>query len=96
MRAYSNPFRLEEQLLKDSEKFMDPDPRYRPQELPPISTRKKSARYDRTRGGEVVLGCTHNKMMDLYSTVCAIQNLRLSARAEGIGVGWVSIFRDAD
>jgi 5,6-dimethylbenzimidazole synthase len=27
----------------------------------------------------------------LYSTVCAIQNLWLAARAEGIGVGWVSI-----
>ncbi len=29
--------------------------------------------------------------MDLYSTVCAVQNLWLAARAEGIGVGWVSI-----
>ncbi|GET42365.1 5,6-dimethylbenzimidazole synthase [Microseira wollei] len=28
----------------------------------------------------------------IYSTVCAIQNLWLAARAEGIGVGWVSIF----
>ena len=28
----------------------------------------------------------------VYSTVCAIQNLWLAARAEGIGVGWVSIF----
>jgi len=27
----------------------------------------------------------------VYSTVCAIQNLWLAARAEGIGVGWVSI-----
>jgi len=27
----------------------------------------------------------------LYSVVCAIQNLWLAARAEGIGVGWVSI-----
>jgi len=26
-----------------------------------------------------------------YSTVCAIQNLWLAARAEGLGVGWVSI-----
>jgi len=26
-----------------------------------------------------------------YSVVCAIQNLWLAARAEGIGVGWVSI-----
>jgi 5,6-dimethylbenzimidazole synthase len=27
----------------------------------------------------------------VYSTVCAVQNLWLAARAEGIGVGWVSI-----
>lgn len=51
---------------------------------------------DRTRGGKVVLGRTHNAQMDVYSTVCAVQNLWLAARAEGIGVGWVSIFRDAD
>lgn len=51
---------------------------------------------DRSRGGEVVLGRTHNKDMDLYSTVCAVQNLWLAARAEGIGVGWVSIFHEAE
>ena len=27
----------------------------------------------------------------LYSTVCAIQNCWLAARAEGVGVGWISI-----
>jgi 5,6-dimethylbenzimidazole synthase len=31
----------------------------------------------------------------LYSTVCAIQNLWLAARAEGVGVGWVSILNPA-
>jgi 5,6-dimethylbenzimidazole synthase len=46
---------------------------------------------DRERGGEVVLGRTHQREMDIYSTVCAVQNLWLAARAEGIGVGWVSI-----
>lgn len=51
---------------------------------------------DRERRGNVILGKTHNSNMDLYSTVCAVQNLWLAARAEGIGVGWVSIFRDAD
>jgi 5,6-dimethylbenzimidazole synthase len=51
---------------------------------------------DRTRGGKVVLGRTHNRDMDIYSTVCAVQNLWLAARAEGIGVGWVSIFHEAD
>ncbi len=30
--------------------------------------------------------------MDIASTACAIQNLWLAARAEGIGVGWVSLF----
>ncbi|MGX9788396.1 5,6-dimethylbenzimidazole synthase [Mycobacterium sp. MMS18-G62] len=30
--------------------------------------------------------------MDLASVSCAIQNLWLAARAEGIGMGWVSIF----
>ena len=30
--------------------------------------------------------------MDLASASCAIQNLWLAARAEGIGVGWVSMF----
>ncbi len=50
---------------------------------------------DRDRGGSFVLGRTHNRDTDLYSTVCAAQNLMLAARAEGIGVGWVSIFRDA-
>lgn len=51
---------------------------------------------DRSRNGDVVLGRTHNPNMDLYSTVCAVQNLWLAARAEGIGMGWVSIFRDQD
>jgi 5,6-dimethylbenzimidazole synthase len=29
--------------------------------------------------------------MALYSAVCAVQNLWLAARAEGVGVGWVSV-----
>ncbi len=49
---------------------------------------------DRSRGGKVVLGRTHNRDTDLYSTVCAVQNLMLAARAEGIGAGWVSIFNE--
>lgn len=51
---------------------------------------------DPDRAGPVVLGRTHNPRMDSYSTVCAVQNLWLAARAEGIGVGWVSIFNDGD
>lgn len=33
---------------------------------------------------------------DVYSTACAIQNLWLAARAEGLGVGWVSFYRPQD
>ena len=51
---------------------------------------------DPTRGGPVVLGRTHNPRMDSYSTVCAVQNLWLAARAEGVGMGWVSIFHQED
>ncbi|MGE3876748.1 MAG: 5,6-dimethylbenzimidazole synthase [Parvibaculaceae bacterium] len=46
---------------------------------------------DRGRAENSPLGRWHNPEMDLYSTVCAVQNLWLAARAEGIGVGWVSI-----
>ena len=45
----------------------------------------------RERGGPHVLGRSTVRDTDLYSTCCAIQNLWLAARAEGIGVGWVSI-----
>ncbi|AVO60538.1 5,6-dimethylbenzimidazole synthase [Pseudomonas chlororaphis] len=33
--------------------------------------------------------------MDLASLSCAIQNLWLAARAEGLGMGWVSLFEPA-
>ena len=42
-------------------------------------------------GGKHVLGRNTIKETDIFSTCCAIQNLWLAARAEGIGVGWVSI-----
>ena len=45
----------------------------------------------RQRGGPHVLGRATVRDTDLYSTCCAIQNLWLAARAEGIGIGWVSI-----
>lgn len=47
---------------------------------------------DRRRHGPVVVGRTHIETMDIFSSVCAVQNLWLAARAEGLGVGWVSIF----
>ena len=48
---------------------------------------------DRNRTGETVLGRTHLSDMDLYSTVCAVQNFWLAARVENLGVGWVSIVK---
>ncbi len=46
---------------------------------------------DRQRTGPVVIGRTENPEMDLYSSVCAVMNFWLAARAENLGVGWVSI-----
>jgi 5,6-dimethylbenzimidazole synthase len=51
---------------------------------------------DRSRFGPVVLGRTCQPETDLFSTVCAVQNLWLAARAEGLGVGWVSILQPED
>ena len=51
---------------------------------------------DRSRRGATGLGRTQQPDTDLLSTACAVQNLWLAARAEGIGMGWVSILRDAD
>lgn len=45
----------------------------------------------RERKGPHVLGRDSIRDADLYSTCCAVQNLWLAARAEGVGVGWVSI-----
>jgi 5,6-dimethylbenzimidazole synthase len=46
---------------------------------------------DSSRHGPAVLGRTLIPETDIYSTCCAIQNLWLAARVEGLGVGWVSI-----
>lgn len=51
---------------------------------------------DRSRGGEHVLGRNTMLDADLFSACLAVQNLWLAARAEGIGVGWVSILEPAD
>lgn len=50
--------------------------------------------YDPLRGGTNVLGRHSIDDAGLYSVVCAIQNLWLAATAEGVGVGWVSFFRE--
>jgi len=41
---------------------------------------------------EHVFGRRTMPEMDLASSACAIQNLWLAARAEGLGLGWVSLF----
>ncbi|WP_205695704.1 nicotinate-nucleotide--dimethylbenzimidazole phosphoribosyltransferase [Conexibacter sp. SYSU D00693] len=46
--------------------------------------------------GTEVLGRGTIPETDLHSTACAIQNLWLTARAEGLGVGWVSFYRPDD
>ena len=46
---------------------------------------------DHTRGGDQVLGRHTIPETDLYSTCLAVQNLWLAARAEGVGMGWLSI-----
>jgi 5,6-dimethylbenzimidazole synthase len=46
---------------------------------------------DRRRGNPFVLGRAPVPDTDVYSTCLAIQNMWLAARAEGIGIGWVSI-----
>lgn len=45
----------------------------------------------RSRGGPHVLGRNTILETDLFSVCLAVQNMWLAARAEGIGVGWVSI-----
>lgn len=52
--------------------------------------------YDPTKFGPFVLGRTSVPETGVYSVCCAIQNLWLAARVEGIGVGWVSILSTAD
>lgn len=52
--------------------------------------------YDPTRFGPFVLGRTSVEDTGVYSVCCAIQNLWLAARAEGVGVGWVSILSNKD
>lgn len=51
---------------------------------------------DRGPDDREVLGRHTIRDTDLYSTCLAIQNLWLAARAEGIGVGWVSFYRPED
>ena len=51
---------------------------------------------DSDSAGREVLGRHTIPDTDLYSTCLAIENLWLAARAEGIGVGWVSYYQPDD
>jgi nicotinate-nucleotide--dimethylbenzimidazole phosphoribosyltransferase len=51
---------------------------------------------DAARGGRYVLGRATMPETASYSTACAVQNLWLAARAEGVGVGWVSFFDERE
>ncbi|MEV7774141.1 nicotinate-nucleotide--dimethylbenzimidazole phosphoribosyltransferase [Kitasatospora sp. NPDC086791] len=51
---------------------------------------------DRTRGGRHTLGRHTQPQMAPYSAALAVENLWLAARAEGLGVGWVSFFDDEE
>lgn len=50
--------------------------------------------YDPARGSPAVLGRHAIADAGLYSVCLAIQNLWLAATAEGLGVGWVSFYRE--
>jgi len=47
--------------------------------------------YDPTKSGSFVIGRTSIPETGTFSVCCAVQNIWLAARTEGIGVGWVSI-----
>ena len=51
---------------------------------------------DPTRGGRHVLGRHTQPRMAAHSVAGAVQNLWLAARAEGLGVGWVSFFDERE
>ncbi|WP_187344432.1 nitroreductase family protein, partial [Aldersonia kunmingensis] len=51
--------------------------------------------YDRARGGRHILGRHTIEETGKLSVALAIENLWLAATAEGIGVGWVSFYREA-
>jgi nicotinate-nucleotide--dimethylbenzimidazole phosphoribosyltransferase len=48
---------------------------------------------DRRAAPEGVLGRATFQDADMWSCACAIENLWLAARAEGLGVGWVTLFK---
>lgn len=99
IRDISTRTQVKESFLREREKSvkkLDGDPRqekYKSLKLEGITESDVNVcvTYDPTRFGPFVLGRTSIEETGVYSVCCAVQNLWLSARAEGIGVGWVSI-----
>lgn len=85
---------------QEEERIIDPERRahYRNLKLEGIlkSPLNICVTCDRSRQGATGLGRTQQPNTDLLSAACAVQNLWLAARAEGVGVGWVSILREGD
>ena len=89
---------FEEENQKAAERFEgERQERYRSLKLQGIleSPLNLCITCDRSRGGPHVLGRNSILETDLFSTCLAVQNLWLAARAEGIGMGWVSIIDQA-
>jgi 5,6-dimethylbenzimidazole synthase len=85
---------------RDEEKIIEPGKRalYRSLKLEGILKAPLNicVTCDRNRDGATGLGRTQQPDTDILSTACAVQNLWLAARAEGVGVGWVSIMRESE
>jgi nicotinate-nucleotide--dimethylbenzimidazole phosphoribosyltransferase len=51
---------------------------------------------DRRSAAAGILGRATFQDADLWSCACAIENMWLAARSEGLGMGWVTLFQPAD
>lgn len=51
---------------------------------------------DRRSAATGILGRATFQDADLWSCACAIENMWLAARGEGLGLGWVTLFQPAD
>ena len=51
---------------------------------------------DRRSAATGILGRATFQDADLWSCACAIENMWLAARSEGLGLGWVTLFQPAD
>lgn len=86
---------FEEINAAEAEKIPDPQKKelYRSLKLEGIleAPLNVAVTCDSQRGAPFVLGRSPMPETDLFSTCLAIENMWLAARAEGIGIGWVSI-----